>query len=81
MTPAEDDQLWDSGTIGSLRFCCVVCSTMLAQFIRGYNPDSYTYIENGSKNHKCTFGNSKDFNKVVTILATEDNPPPKCVIS
>ena len=49
-----------------------------SQFVRGYNPDSYTYIENGSKNHKGTFGNGKDSNKVVTILATDDCP--KCVV-
>ena len=49
-----------------------------SQFVRGYNPDSYIYVENGSKNHKGTFGNSKDFNKVVTILATNDLP--KCVV-
>ena len=49
-----------------------------SQFVRGYNPDNYTYIENGSKNHKGTFGNSKDSNKVVTILATNDWP--KCVV-
>ena len=49
-----------------------------SQFVRGYNPDSYTYVENGSKNHKGTFGSSKDSNKVVTILATNDWP--KCVV-
>lgn len=50
-----------------------------SQFVRGYNPDSYTHVDNGSKNHKGTFGNGKDSNKVVTILAT--NTLPKCVIS
>ena len=52
-----------------------------SQFTRGYNPDSYTYVENGSKNHKGHFGSSNQSeNKVVTIYANPDVPPPKCLI-
>ena len=99
VTPAEEDQLWDSGSIGifspKVLLRCVFyyvgkCFCLRggqelrelkpSQFVRGYNPDSYTYVENGSKNHKGTFGNSKESNKVVTILATEANQPPKCVV-
>ena len=38
------------------------------QFERGYEPDRYTYTENGSKNHQGRFGTSKESNKVVTII-------------
>ena len=51
-----------------------------SQFIREYNPDRYTYIENGSKNHKGKFGSSSHENKVVTIYENPDVTPPKCLI-
>jgi len=41
-----------------------------SQFERGYNPDRYTYAENGSKNHQGGFGTLHDSNKVVTAYST-----------
>ena len=41
-----------------------------SQFVREYNPDRYTYTENGSKNHKGAFGTLHNSNKVVTVYAT-----------
>ena len=41
-----------------------------SQFERGYNPDQYTYTENGSKNHRGGFGTLHDSNKVVTVYST-----------
>ena len=43
-----------------------------SQFERGFNPDCYTYTENGSKNHQGHFGTRKESNKVVTIYANPD---------
>ena len=51
-----------------------------SQFTRGYSPDSYSYVENRSEYHQGTFGNSKDSNKIVTMIATDANPPPKCIV-
>ena len=51
-----------------------------SQFIREYNPNRYTYVENGSKNHKGKFGSSSHENKVVTIYENPDITPPKCLI-
>ena len=48
-----------------------------SQFTRDYSPDSYTHLK---YNHQGTFGNSKDSNKVVTMIATDANPPPKCIV-
>ena len=50
-----------------------------AQFERGYEPDRYTYTENGSKNHQGRFGTSKESNKVVTIYANSDAEP-RCLV-
>ena len=50
-----------------------------SQFERGYEPDRYTYTENGSKNHQGRFGTRKESNKVVTIYANFDNAP-KCLV-
>ena len=41
-----------------------------SQFERGYNPDRYTYTENGSKNHRGGFGTLHDSNKVITAYST-----------
>ena len=41
-----------------------------SQFKCGYNPDRYTYMENGSKNHRGGFGSLHDSNKVVTVYST-----------
>ena len=41
-----------------------------SQFVRGYNPDRYTFTQNGSKNHQGGFGTLNDSNKVVTIYST-----------
>ena len=43
-----------------------------SQFVRGYNPDRYTYTENGSKNHRGGFGTLNDSNKIVTVYSTLD---------
>ena len=44
----------------------------LKQFERGYNPDRYTYTENGSENHRGGFGTLNDSNKIVTVYSTLD---------
>ena len=41
-----------------------------SQFERGYNPDRYTYTENGSKNHRGSFGTLHDSNKIITVYST-----------
>ena len=41
-----------------------------SQFKCGYDPDRYTYTENGSKNHRGGFGNLHDSNKIVTVYST-----------
>ena len=41
-----------------------------SQFVRGYNPDRYTFTQNGSKNHQGGFGTLNDSNKAVTIYST-----------
>ena len=43
-----------------------------SQFIHEYTPNRYTYVENGSKNHKGKFGSSSHENKVVTIYENPD---------
>ena len=89
VTPEEEDQLWNSGTIGIFNpkvllravffyvgkaFClrggAEQRSLKPSQFVREYNPDRYTYTENGSKNHKGGFGTLHNSNKVVTVYAT-----------
>lgn len=50
-----------------------------SQFVRGVDPDRYTYIENGSKNHQGGFGTGKQSNKVVTIYATPEEAS-RCVV-
>ena len=50
-----------------------------SQFIREYEPDRYTYVENGSKNHQGGFGTKRQSNKVVTIYANPDAVP-RCVV-
>lgn len=51
-----------------------------SQFIREYNPNRCTYVENGSKNHIGHFGASSNSNKMVTIYTNSENPPPKCLV-
>ena len=41
-----------------------------SQFVRGYEPDRYTFTQNGSKNHQGGFGTLSDSNKVVTVYST-----------
>ena len=41
-----------------------------SQFERGYNPDRYTYTEDGSKNHQGGFGTLHDSNKDITVYST-----------
>ena len=50
-----------------------------SQFLREYNPDRYTYEENGSKNHTGHFSSSGNHNKDY-LYAQTDNPPPKCLV-
>ena len=44
-----------------------------SQFVRSYSPDSYMYVENGSKNRSGI--NSKETNKIVPIYASEESIP------
>ena len=44
-----------------------------SQFKRSYNPDCYTYVENGSKNH--TGVNVRDGNKVVPVYSCPETKP------
>ena len=48
-----------------------------SQFRRSYEPDCYTYVENGSKNHSGV--NVHDENKVVPVFACPEAKP-RCLV-
>ena len=45
----------------------------ILQFVRSYNPDKYTYTENGSKNRSGGLYERRVENKSVVIMASPDN--------
>ena len=48
-----------------------------SQFKRSYNPDCYTYVENGSKNHSGV--NFREENKVVPVFSCPEAQP-RCLV-
>ena len=44
-----------------------------SQFVRSHDPDCYTYVENGSKNHSGI--NTKEANKIVPVFACPEAKP------
>ena len=88
VTAEKEDCLWQSKVIhyhNPLALLRAVLAKRFAsdvgkkrsQFIRSYDPDHYTYIENGSKN--CSGTNTKEANKIFPVFTCLETKP-RCLV-